>query len=75
LPFPVLPANDRVGWILLKNSLDWSRAATFECPSTSGGIILAFRTGEANQSIAIMLVPEFFNTIGGKPTFEIAMAP
>jgi hypothetical protein len=51
----------RSGGIVLKNSFDKSRAATFQRPSTSAGILLAFRTGEANQSVAKMLVPEFFN--------------
>jgi hypothetical protein len=52
----------------LRNSLDWSQGATFQRPSTSAGIILAFRTGEADQSVAEVLIPEFFSIIGQKQT-------
>jgi hypothetical protein len=53
----------------LKDSLDWSRAATFQRSSPSAEIILALRTRVANQSVAKMLVPKFFNTIGGERSF------
>jgi hypothetical protein len=53
--------------------LDLPASSNFPTIQHFGGI--AFRKGETNQSVARMLVPEFFNTIDPKRSAVAAAMP